>query len=609
MTPWSGRDGHRPAHLREQVRRRDARHGGGVRELAASLNAVGVTGFGRRIVWFALLALLAGLAQAGLLVIVTELAVDATQGHAKLQFHGHALGLWTAIEAGFLLLAVYFVASVGAAFISSAVASGALRSSQRELVRGFFRAEWSVQSEERIGHLQQLLGVNCNQVSNLVVGLARGLQSFLMVAGLLGVAFAVNPLVAAAVMVVGVLLSFVMRPLNKLSRSLSRRFSAASEATATKATEYSRLAREFRLFGVERRARAELGDTIDATALLYRHTQRLALTYNVVYQSVALAFVVGAVAFVGGHKAGSLATFGAVLLLILRSFTYTSTLQGLTQSVRGSQGFLEELVNNVTRYDSRRSETRSGNHWPGRFDVNFRGVSYSYDGVAKALADVTFQVPEGAVVGILGRSGSGKTTLSQLVLGMRSPTRGRVLVGDVSASRLPVRDGRSPVALVPQEPILLQGSIAYNIAFFRDVSGREIEEAARAAHLHDEIVRMRDGYGTLVGEGGGSAISGGQRQRLAIARALIGKPQVMVLDEPTSALDARSEALVRETLDGLKGEVTIFVISHRLATVENCDYLLVLEDGRLADFGPRADVAGGKAYRHVTEPHLFVAQG
>jgi ABC-type multidrug transport system fused ATPase/permease subunit len=201
----------------------------------------------------------------------------------------------------------------------------------------------------------------------------------------------------------------------------------------------------------------------------------------------------------------------------------------------------------------------------------------------------------------VGRSGSGKTTVSQLLLGLRRPSRGRLAIGEVEAWKITSSEGASPIALVAQEPVLLQGSVAWNIAFFRTVSQEQIENAALAAHLHEEISTMPNGYETAVGEGGAS-LSGGQRQRLAIARALIGQPRLLLLDEPTSALDRRSEQLLRETLAELRGRVTVVVISHRLATIEDCDLLLVLENGRVADFGPGREVQAGKGFRRATHP-------
>ena len=187
------------------------------------------------------------------------------------------------------------------------------------------------------------------------------------------------------------------------------------------------------------------------------------------------------------------------------------------------------------------------------------------------------------------------------------PSHGHVFVGDVPASSIRKGNGTSPIALVAQESILLQGSIASNISFFRNVSQERIEIAARGAHLHEDVVAMPRSYETSVGEGG-DALSGGQRQRLAIARALVGSPRVLVLDEPTSALDGRSESLVRRTLSELRDHVTVIVISHRLATVEDCDLLLVLDGGRLADFGPRDEVMGRAAFRHVAEATVIQSE-
>jgi ABC-type multidrug transport system fused ATPase/permease subunit len=154
------------------------------------------------------------------------------------------------------------------------------------------------------------------------------------------------------------------------------------------------------------------------------------------------------------------------------------------------------------------------------------------------------------------------------------------------------------VALVPQEPVLLQGSIIDNIRFFRDFDERQVIEASKAANLHEDVTRMAAGYETPVGEGG-SALSGGQKQRLAIARALIGAPKLMVLDEPTSAVDGRTETLIRQTLSELRGHVTVVIISHRIETTAQCDLLLVMANGKIADYGERDAVLAGAAYRNI----------
>jgi ATP-binding cassette, subfamily B, bacterial len=286
-------------------------------------------------------------------------------------------------------------------------------------------------------------------------------------------------------------------------------------------------------------------------------------------------------------------------VLTLRSLVYGSTIQSSNQQIRSSQGFLDGVQTEVQQYGASALET-NGNRIPENFEIRFVGVSFAYDSGTEALKNVSFYIPSGKILGVVGRSGSGKSTLSQLVLGMRTPSNGHAFVGDVPASSIRKGNRTSPIALVAQESVLLQGSIASNISFFRDVSREEVEAASRAAHLHEDVVEMTQSYETPVGEGGGS-LSGGQRQRLAIARALVGSPRILVLDEPTSALDGRSESLVRRTLSELRDHVTVIVISHRLATVEDCDLLLVLDSGRIADFGPRDEVTGRAAFRDVAE--------
>jgi ATP-binding cassette subfamily B protein len=225
-------------------------------------------------------------------------------------------------------------------------------------------------------------------------------------------------------------------------------------------------------------------------------------------------------------------------------------------------------------------------------------VEYSYDGATLALCDITMHIPEGKIIGLLGPSGSGKTTISQILLGLREPTSGRATIGGEDASAIPKGDASSTVALVPQEPVLLQGSIMDNIKFFRDLEEWEVIDAARSAYLHEDVVRMPAGYETLVGEGGG-ALSGGQKQRLAIARALIGSPKLIVLDEPTSAVDGRTEKLIRQTLSELRGHVTVVIISHRIETTAQCDLLLVLANGKIADYGERDTILAGSAYQNI----------
>jgi ATP-binding cassette, subfamily B, bacterial len=579
--------------------RLSARSTNGISGMLACLRTLGVTSLNQKLGWLAVFSFISGVAQASLLVVVSEFAVNRTQGRNRLEIHGYYFSVTGAVVLSLILLVLFSGASTGAALSSSSMSSRALASARNKMISAFFGASWEIQSEERLGHVQQLLTVNCDNVASIVLGLAGRIQAFLTVVALLAAAFLVNPIAAAVVLALGIGLSTVLRPFNQLSRKASVRLSEDSHRMATLVTEYTRLTREFRVLGVEREAVDELDDTNEMAAKTFRRTRLLLLLNPVAYQTLALAFVVCALAIVAGHTGRDLTSIAAVLILTVRSMYYGSLIQSTSQQLRAYSGFLDNLMQDLDRFSQNASESSSAG-LPTSFDINVKNVSFAYANRGPVLRDVSFFVPHGLILGIVGRSGSGKTTLSQILLGMRLPVDGVALIGSVSAARIVKGHGVSPIALVAQDPVLLQGSIAFNISFFRAVPPERIEAAARAAHLHDEIMAMPGLYETPVGEGG-TALSVGQRQRLAIARALAGAPNMLVLDEPTSALDGRSESLIRQTLVELRGRVTVVVISHRLGTVEDCDLLLVLNKGRVADFGPSREVLTRDSFREVAE--------
>jgi ABC-type multidrug transport system fused ATPase/permease subunit len=545
---------------------------------------------------FTVLSLVGGLSQAVLLVLVSEVAVAEVEGKHSIHALGHSLSPTSAIIVAFLALVFFLCTGIFSVLLMTSVSEQALTATRTRIVVGFFQSNWSLQSTERLGHIQQLLTMNSIATGQAVQNLSMGLQSLMMVCGLLGVALTVDPVAAIGVITVGIVLSLMLRPLNLRSRRANRELSKTTRAMATQVTEYTRLSRDFRLFGVETRVMDRLRGLIDHTGHVFRRTQILGQMVPVLYQSFALGFVILAIAFVAGSGHAKFGALGAILLLVLRSVSYGSNLQSSIQGLRSSQGLLEDITLELGRFDAAR--ITPGERVPETFEVDFDAVEYSYDGVTLALSGINMHIPEGKIVGVLGPSGSGKTTISQLLLGLREPTSGRATIGGEDAAAISKRDEHCTVALVPQEPVLLQGSVMDNIRFFRNFEEREVIDAAKSAYLHEDVVQMPAGYETPVGEGG-SALSGGQKQRLAIARAIIGAPKLIVLDEPTSAVDGRTEQLIRQTLSELRGHVTVVIISHRIETTAQCDLILVLANGKIADYGDRDTVLAGPAYRDI----------
>jgi ATP-binding cassette, subfamily B, bacterial len=215
-------------------------------------------------------------------------------------------------------------------------------------------------------------------------------------------------------------------------------------------------------------------------------------------------------------------------------------------------------------------------------DVIFRHVSFAHRDDHPVLKDVSFEIPAGSSVGIVGKTGAGKTTLVSLLSRFYDPTEGHVLLDGVDIREYKLADLRSQFGLVPQDPVLFSRTIAENIAYASpDAGENDIIEAAKAANAHDFIMRLPEDYQTVIGERG-ATLSGGERQRVALARAFLKNAPILILDEPTSSIDLKTEASIMEATERLICSRTAFIIAHRISTLENCDILLTIEHGKVA---------------------------
>jgi ATP-binding cassette subfamily B protein/ATP-binding cassette subfamily C protein/ATP-binding cassette subfamily B multidrug efflux pump len=221
--------------------------------------------------------------------------------------------------------------------------------------------------------------------------------------------------------------------------------------------------------------------------------------------------------------------------------------------------------------------------------VRVRDLSFAYVEGQTVLHHLSLEIPQGAFFGIVGHTGSGKSTLLSLLLRYYPARQGSIEIHGEPLAGIANERFRSEVGLVPQDPFLLAASARENIDMGRGLSDGAIETAARAAHAHDFIVQLEQGYDTPLGEGG-SRLSSGQKQLIAIARALAGQPRILLLDEATSRIDSQTEQIVQQAVVGLRGKVTVIAIAHRLSTIRDADRIVVLNHGRISEAGTHEDL-------------------
>lgn len=547
-----------------------------------------LTGGSRRelalIVLIALTALVGGLAEAGFLVVATKtgLAVTAHKDTVPL-FGGFAPSLGLSIGLAALLVLCKVAAGVLNGRWSSINISRTVARFRRELAQAYLGARWDVQQGAGVGQLQELLSSFTDRIQQLLGGIATSIVSGFNLLALLLLALVVEPAASLLVIVVLGLLGAVLRPVRTLIRRLAARSAAINLDFVGSLSEMSDLGMEFHVFHVQREAEAKVDSLISKIRDSNRtlgFAQSLTPTIYAGLAYFAVLVALGGVVLAGRVDIGSL---GAVMLIMLRSLSYGQGLQVASSSIQATLPYHATLEQRLAEFREG-ARTDKGLSVDSIEHIEFHDVTFEYSADIPVLHNMTFSIGPREVVGIMGPSGGGKSTLVQLLLGLREPTQGQVLFDGVDVGSLARAELARKMTFVPQDSHLFNGTVEENIRFMRQgVTLAQIEAACRAANLWTDVESFDGGLERQVGDRGGR-LSGGQKQRLCIARALVERPDVLILDEPTSALDVKSEQLVRDTLTELSESMSVIIIAHRLSTLEFCDRIMVVQAGRAVAF-------------------------
>ncbi len=401
-------------------------------------------------------------------------------------------------------------------------------------------------------------------------------------------------------LIVGPLIAVIVRGFGRRMRTASRNTLQSIRLMSHAIEETASAQKVIKVFGGHKQQTARF---LQANELFRRSMMREAVPSSAItpITHLAASIAVAIIIFLAlsqttgraGASAGGFVSFITAMLMMIGPIKQLTTVSPRIQ--RGLAG-CESIFGLLDTPDEPDHGKRELPRAHG--NIRFDDVCFSYpDAERPALSHVSFEIPAGQTIALVGSSGGGKTTVSALIPRFYSPNAGRILVDGIDIQELTLASLRHNIALVSQDIVLFNDTVEANIAFgSRDTATREdVVAAAKAAHAWDFIQQMPEGLDTFIGEDG-AKLSGGQRQRIAIARALLKNAPILILDEATSALDTESERQVQAALATLMQNRTTLVIAHRLSTIEHADQILVLDQGRIVERGTHAELLAAGGY-------------
>lgn len=476
-------------------------------------------------------------------------------------------------------------------------------STRNNLFQGALNASWPHLLMQKIGYLDTILMTDVlrgslliRQIANIILAVT-GLFVYSLVA--INISFPVTALTLGF----GAVLFLLFRPLFFRTRLYAKRASEANKEVAHYVNES--------IAGMKTIKSLQSSEAIASRGNVYFSELRNLRVKTLLFitasssllQPISLIFIV--IVFAVSYKTPTfnLAALIAVVYLIQKMFQYIQQLHSNVHEVNDAIPYVESLLTYQHDMDSNREEDKGMDSYAFKSSLAMRNVSFHYRGDRPVLSVTNFVIRKGEAVGLIGESGSGKTTIVDLLLRLFDPTVGAIFLDGKDIRTIRLSEWRKHVGYVSQDIFLRHDTIRNNITFSDpSITEEDMVRAAKMANIYKFVQSRPDAFSTVVGERG-IMLSVGQRQRIAIARVLSRKPDILILDEATSALDNESEARIQEVIENLRGKVTVLIIAHRLSTVTSTDRVLVLEGGRITEEGKPKELLANRASRFYQMYH------
>lgn len=389
---------------------------------------------------------------------------------------------------------------------------------------------------------------------------------------------------------------------------INRRLQETTAALSGRLQEAFAAVKTIRAFGQEERETKKAGRVMTRLTGLYVDTSvATSLSVNLVHFVNMIGPIVvltwGTYLIVGGSiKLGALIAF---YMLLTYLYSPISDLASVNVEFRAALSSVDRIYEYLDLPAATLEDPKPVRVERAKGAISFRDVAFGYE-TSPVLADITLSIAPGEKVAIVGPSGAGKTTLMNLLMRFYDPSRGEITLDGVDIRRLETASLRRQIGLVEQEPVLFYGTVRENIAYGDPQASEEmVMAAARVANIHEFVLGLPDQYATMIGERG-VTVSGGERQRICLARAILRNPPILLLDEATSSLDSRAEQLVQQALESALKDKTAIIIAHRLTTIRHVDRIVVLDRGRIVEQGSHQGLlASSSLYRELAEKQLL----
>lgn len=463
----------------------------------------------------------------------------------------------------------------------------------RELILGtfedFFSSRWYFFSSSKQGTLLNIFNRELTVVGNAFGAMALFFASLLQITFLMAVPFYISWQVSGISLGVAILFLIPFILLGRISYRLGILNTSTANTLSSVIHESFGLAKIILGFGNQEKAIKNLDKSFEAHRHAALRSQTVTVAIPNLYRPLAVVMMV--IALFSARRFNVPLSELAVLLAALLQVAVT--IGALAEQNNSLENFFPsyEQIKSL-RGRARQLKQVSGSRKFNGFinKISVRDLTFSYPEEQPVLSDININIPKGKMVAFVGGSGAGKSTLIDIIMGFHQPSRGEVLVDGVPLSDFDIGSYRSALGYVPQDSVLFNMSIRDNLLWSKyGATEEEIRQACVQAGAEEFIRELPRGYDTLAGDRG-VRLSGGQVQRIALARAILRRPQILILDEATSSVDSYSERLIQQAIDNIAKETTVIVIAHRFSTVKNADYIYVLKDGRLVEQGAYAEL-------------------